>query len=321
METRSKTRVPLSIEPQRHADHKLAFGELEANYWKDGVFAKPDYRYWAMYEFVHLSPSFRAVLAKVQRRKSPFPMPKDAAVVREVVKDFYLEVGNDTPTTKRLKKLMDDKYGRIDNDVEDVPLATDWWEVRGKHLFGIPAPAPSVRVFGPLTMSQAKLELEWFKSDSVVAQISLGQPLKEALKQLKLNLSKFNFSARNIQAQATKYTFADCPIRRPSLGMALEVLRWYQMDPRKFPVWWIGNHCGVTRTLSFTQEQEGRISAEELAYRKTRLHIATSRVLKTALLISENAARGRFPCIEPFPEAQLDAYRRKAGRPIRKKSM
>ena len=35
-----------------------------------------------------------------------------------------------------------------------------------------------------------------------------------------------------------------------------------------------------------------------------------------ALLIAENAARGRFPCDKPFPEAMLDAYTRKAGRPV-----
>ena len=46
------------------------------------------------------------------------------------------------------------------------------------------------------------------------------------------------------------------------------------------------------------------------------LSIAARRLIRTAALVAENAARGHFPCDKPFAEAQLDYYKRKAGRPV-----
>jgi hypothetical protein len=44
------------------------------------------------------------------------------------------------------------------------------------------------------------------------------------------------------------------------------------------------------------------------------LSIAANRLVKKAILLAENAARGRFPSDKPFQEAQLDYSKRKADR-------
>jgi hypothetical protein len=55
---------------------------------------------------------------------------------------------------------------------------------------------------------------------------------------------------------------------------------------------------------------------EKYSYNKELLSIAASRLIKTATLVAENAARGRFPSNKPFIEAKLSKNARKAGRPI-----
>jgi hypothetical protein len=148
----------------------------------------------------------------------------------------------------------------------------------------------------------------------------LGQTLDEAVEQLKTTLQKFKFSRDNVQVEKPKYKLHDSPIRRSSVAMALEVLRLYRYNANYYPLWIIGNQCAVTKSVSFTVEQYEKFTPKELAYRKKRLEIATSRVLRTALLLAENAARGRFPSIEPFEEAQLKALKRETGRPAGSKT-
>jgi len=57
------------------------------------------------------------------------------------------------------------------------------------------------------------------------------------------------------------------------------------------------------------------LSEHELSYRKNVLSIAARRAIRQAVLVAENAARGRFPTDKWFPEAILSPYSRKAGRP------
>lgn len=285
------------------------FVTLDADFWRDGFYAKPDYRYAAMYEFVHLSPSFQAVLARRLGVPTPYPQPMDAAAVEPTVDNFYVPRGQLTPRTSRAL--------RDDPDDAALALVDDWWDAQGKRLFGVPAPDRPVRVYGSLTRSNPRrtVELTRGQSDSLVVQISLGQSRDDAIRALKKALDQFTFGGGKQSVHTPQYVFATSRIRPSSLGIAAEVLRMYQYTQDMYPVWWIGNHCHVTRTLSFTQEQALRFTDAELAYRKRRLHIATSRILQTALLIAENAARGRFPCVAPFKEAQLDALRRRPGRP------
>lgn len=304
------------ISPADGAVYRNAFQDFSAQYWRHGYFVQEDWRYEAMYRFVHASPSFRAVLAQVRGKTTELPLPKDLERVREVVEDFYLPIGAKTPMTNDSIARMEKLRGFPKNEEGRIAHSNDWWDAKGRRLFGLAAPDPSVRVFPALTESHKSIRVERFKNDSVVAQISLGQTIEEALEQLKSALLRFNFSRDNIQVEKPKYKLHDHPIRRSTAAMALTVLEQYYRPEIHNPLWLIGNECAVTKSISFTAEQYEKFKPEELAYRKRRLEIATSRVLRTALLLAENAARGRFPCVEPFEEAQLKAIKRKAGRPV-----
>lgn len=304
----------LPIFPGEYDAHNCAFADLDANYWRDGYFAPPDFRYWAMYEFVHASPSFQAVACHLRGLESTLPLPSDLDEVAEVFKDFFIELGPNTPQTNQGIARMEQAYGPRVGSREKIALPTDWWNVKGKSIFGIAAPDPAVRIF-KLTKRESRIRVERAKNDCIVAQISLNQSLDDALLLLKKKLGKHEFSIANIQVNPPKFSFLRSDVRRSTMAMCLEVLKWYRPGTSHIPVWWIGNYCAVTKSLSFTQEEFEAFTKDERTYRKKRLEIATSRVLRTALLLAENAARGRFPCLDPFPEAQLTAFKRKAGRP------
>ena len=264
--------------------------------------------------FVHASPSFQAVASQLRGKPTTLPIPVDQTVVADVFKDFFLELGPDTPQTNESISRMEKIRGPRISSRDKLAYPTDWWNAKGKRIFGIPAPDPNVRVF-ELTERKKSIRVERFKSDCVVVQVSLNQSLNQALMEITKKLTPVKFSESNIHVDKPKYSLLDTPIRRVTMAMALKVLQLYQTDNEKYPLWWIGNQCAVTKSLSFTQEEFDAFTPKERAYRKKRLEIATSRVLRMGLLLAENAARGRFPCVDAFPEAQLTALKRKAGRP------
>jgi hypothetical protein len=53
----------------------------------------------------------------------------------------------------------------------------------------------------------------------------------------------------------------------------------------------------------------------EYSWQKEVLSIAARRLIRTAVLIAENAARGRFPSDKSFKQAMMGDYKRKPGRP------
>lgn len=73
-------------------------------------------------------------------------------------------------------------------------------------------------------------------------------------------------------------------------------------------------------TQNFKAEEFETITPDDIAYQREILSIGARRLIKKAALIAENAARGRFPCDKPFPEAIFYPYERKAGRPKGTKS-
>lgn len=114
---------------------------------------------------------------------------------------------------------------------------------------------------------------------------------------------------------APKYSVLKNRIRETTLEAGWHALTYQRLHDQEIPLWWIGNTLNLILRQSFNQEQYDRLKSRELAERKRLLGIAAARLIKTAGLIAENAARGRFPCVDPFPEAQMSFFKRKAGRP------
>ncbi len=269
------------------------FFEYGANRWRDGVEASEDYRYAAMYEYLRLSPSFFSVLRHIEGKKNPYPLPDDWENVRVVVQDFR-------------------QIFRMD--------MSDWWRRHGKLLFGTPPPSSKCFVAGTVSVNRPSLAVMHDQNDAMVVRIAVNQSKKDALAALEAELDtliakgQFDIKAKN-QLKA-KYGFTSKRIRRPTLALGQQVLQLYQ-SKNVLPLWWIGNCLQVSPAMCLTPENVLTLDEAEIAYRKQVLGITTSRIVNSAMLIAENAARGRFPCTDPFPEAMTNVFERSVGRPAK----
>ena len=111
---------------------------------------------------------------------------------------------------------------------------------------------------------------------------------------------------------ALKALAAPFSVRLLHLGAV--ALSWYRAKP-KMPLWEIGHKLKLVPIMIFNLQQE-KLHPEEYAHEKATLATAARRLIRQAILIAENAARGRFFTDEKFPEAMVDTYQRKAGRPV-----
>jgi len=259
----------------------ITFG---AEFDKSGLSVKPDPRYDLVCDYLKASPSYESVMRKMAKQKSPYPLPKDYKVVAQVVKDFGL--------IYRMKEA-------------------DWWDKVGKQLYGISAPLPNVKVLGTLDSSNTSVPTKWNGIDTVIAELPLNLTITQAMKQLRKKLEGLNFSATLPKQTAPKYQLSNSKLRIETLQNGLSALRMYK---RGLPLWKIGNELRLIPAQSFIEKDVDEIEID-LADRKEILGIAASRLIKTAALIAENAARGIFPSNKNLKTAITTSYKRRAGRP------
>lgn len=282
--------LQVGADGRRRRTVTTGFREIDANYWRDWGYAPSDYRYHAWYEYLLESPSFLAVQAKLRGEPSPHPMPSDWKKIEPVARDFI--------------------------EAHEDLIFHDWWRKGGLRLFATRAPQPGVTAaVGRLTEKTKSLRLDWDGNDGVVIRIALNQSRRDAEKQLSKLLDKLTFDVPVREAVAPKYVFMNSRLRRSTLEAGQSALFSQRIHNQEIPLWWIGNSLKLIVGQSFSQEQHDRLKAKELAERKRLLAIAATRLIRTAGYVAENAARGRFPCADPFPEANTEFFRRKAGRP------
>lgn len=258
---------------------------LGADYDKVGVAVAPDWRYELVMDFLKLSPSYRAVRNHLLGEAAQ-QLPSDFAAVKQVFKDF----------------------GDLYKEREAL-----WWGKRGMHLYGITAPLPNVREVGELNSASKWLQSQWQRVDAVVMEIPLALTLPQAIKQLRKVLENKPFAAALPQSVAPKYKLMPSKLRIETLTAGVDALKYYK---RGIPLWQIGNRLRLIPAQSFNEREVTEDNAYLYSEQKELLSIAARRLIRTAVLVAENAARGRFPCDKPFAEAQMDYYRRKPGRRI-----
>lgn len=272
-------------------DHQFTkyFLPLSAEYWRDGVYAPEDWRYSAMVEFLLNSPSFLAVREHIKGDKPRYPLPKDFESVRKVVEDF-MDINEDTD---RLQ----------------------WWRSGGKYLFGQAAPAPKVYVLPQILTSKNKsLTMMWDRNDAVVLRVALSQSKAEALEQIKTKFENLQFQASGPTEISAKYQFMGKGPREATLEKACTALWMSSPHGLDYPLWLTGSNVGAVPGQTIKAKEFTTMDPGDLAERKRILTIAVSRLIRIGNLVAENAARGRFPCIDPFPEAQLTIHKKKIGR-------
>lgn len=259
--------------------------EQGAFFEKDGVFAALDWRYDLLLDYLQLSPSYQSVI-KAHAKAGGCPVfPKDVKVVQAVFEDF--------------------------GDIRRIGESR-WWDNRGKMLFGVKAPEPAVRVVGRLTAKVKHQATDWVGVDELVVTLPLGLTRNTALKKLSKQLADVPFAESLPKEIKPKYSLFPSKLRKETLVAGVDALKMYEL---KEPLWRIGNVLRIVPAQCFDEKDES-VNPRKYNDNKVVLSIAARRLIRHAILIAENAARGCFPSNKPFPEAMLEHYQRKAGRPV-----
>ncbi len=256
---------------------------LGADFAQQGLAVAHDWRYDLICDYLKLSPSYQAV--RSHKKGEKVKLPADYAQVEQVYNDF----GN-------LYKIKE----------------ADWWGKIGVQLYGITAPLPQVRGLGVLSRSKKAIRAAWKQIDSVVVEIPLALTLPQALRQVRKAIENEAFAAALPAQVAPKYQLVKSKLRIETLTAGIEALKLYK---RGMPLWQIGNRLLMVPTQCFDETKISDINIHQFSENKEILSIAARRLIRTSVLVAENAARGRFPSDKSFKQAMMGDYKRKPGRP------
>lgn len=265
-----------------------------------------------MLEYLRLSPSYE--LARKAR------MGKlTAAEKKHLPADFDLV----------LKTY--DEYG----DISTIQFA-DWWVQTGMGLYGSDYIKPQVRQIGRIEKDEEyeigfnKALEQYFKTfrkhegngPGLILAVPLGMTKKVILKEVSNMINKAGVVVPP-KAQKAKRSLTAKRLRSAPLIIGLHLL-WAKAQHPDWANWRLGVRAKVSPTNTVGLDINAVKTTAKTADQRINLTVLTSRALKKAQLISENAARGRFPDSKaiPLPDYDYaDIYRRmRIARPKLKKA-
>lgn len=265
-----------------------------------------------MFEYLRLSPSYE--LARQAR------IGKLTAAQKRILPDDFDLV---------LKTY--DEYG----DVSSISFA-NWWATTGINLYGTEYIKPQVRQIANIEMNEeyepgfSKALEQYFKSfrkhegsgRALILAIPLGVPKQEILKEVTRMINKTGVTAPP-KAQKAKRSLTAKRLRSAPLFIGLNLL-WAKAQNPEWVNWRLGVAAKVSPTNAVGLDLSAKKANAKTVDQRNNMTVLTSRALKKAQYIAENAARGRFPDPKPIalPEFNyIDIYRRmRIARPKLKKS-
>lgn len=274
--------------------------EFSAEFNADEVEVAADWRYRFVVPYIRHSSSYQAVRAKYRGQSiKKVELPLDKKEVLRVATYFdLLSIDSDT-------------YG--DDQVE-------WWNTAGKSVYGFNQPIPGVHVdlfkVGEVKQMYRGGRLVPMVLVEIPLNLTLTQAMREVKEYLQWHIEKSNgaikFGMPLPDAYKADFQLEKSKLRKLTLEKGLEALTMYKAG---VPLWKIGNNLDLSPSYAI-DEADVNLDQYEAADKKRVLSIMARKLINTASLIAENAARGRFPSDKPFPEAMLKTYTRKAGRPV-----
>ena len=275
------------VTPQRIAlMDKLA--AISREKYKLKVYAH--WRFPQFFNFLQVSPSYElARLASLGELDPKRPRPKDFADVMKTYKAF-----GDTRQTE----------------------FWHWWVRRAQFQFGISS-EPIVSLImnadvrrqvsdNEIHQGQTTLEQYWKtqrSEEGLPASVVLAVPLdgdrRKILKRVSEMLDRF-YNVKIHQTSSAPYQLIHDKTRKATLATAMRVLR-KRADYPDAPLFVIGNKSKI-QTQYETDEKVKRIDV--VRDQRRRMEILTSLHLHRAYLFAENAARGKFPSLDPLPVDQ-----------------
>lgn len=254
-----------------------------------------------MLEYLRLSPSYE--LARTVR------MGKiTAAQKRLLPEDFDLV----------LKTY--DEFG----DLSTIKFS-DWWATTGIHLYGSDYIKPQVRQIANIEKDEEfepgfsrSLE-KYFKTfrqhegngPGLVLAIPLGMPKRAILKEVSKMINRTGVTVPP-KAQKAKRSLTAKRLRSPPLFIGLNLL-WAKAQHPEWANWRLGVAAKVSPTNSAGLDISDKKASAKTVDQRNNMTVLTSRALKKAQYIAENAARGRFPDPKPITLPDFDyedIYRR-----------
>ena len=266
---------------------------------KYGLDVETNWRHRSFFEFLQISPSYR--LAHRVATGDVIDLTKEARVppdFLDVVKTY-------------------EAFG----DVWRTDYWT-WWVRRAQYHFGSRV-APQVHQLVMLqpgkdsdqqTFDEACERLDQYlssdrevegKPGSLVLAIPLQADRKTILKEISKQVDEALRALTPDQASA-KLEFLANKVRFKTLDDARRVA-WARAAMPKKPLYVVGNRVAIAR--AYVTDEKAKLRGDN---RRDLMVIVTSRHLHRALVFSENAARGRFPCdaevaCTPFDYKELRA--------------
>ncbi len=245
--------------------------------------AAPSKLYWLWFRFLQLSPSY------------------------ELARRYREEKGRLSAADKARLPADFDQVLRVFDDFGDVQRTffKPWLLERGLPMFGEPGSKQKTRTMFRMTNSpdaverasrklQAYLEQYWIaqnKPDIVVVAIPIHQPITQARKDIARTISLYVKGKK--KTSTAKYTLLGKGMHKKSLNVTLDQLHVRIVYP-EMKLWELGIHAGVSKTYCKMYGPKTERTASNYEDLR-RVEMMTSRQLKLAKWIAENAARGKFP--------------------------
>lgn len=247
-----------------------------------------------MFEYLRLSPSYE-LARKAKSGKLT------AAQKRAIPDDFDLV----------LKTY--DEYG----DVSKVSFAA-WWATTGINLYASEHIQPKVRQIGRIEKDEeyepgfAKALEQYFRGfrkhegsgRALILAVPLGMPKRNILKEVTRMINQAGVAIPP-KAQKAKRSLTAKRLRAAPLFIGLNLL-WAKAQNPDWANWRLGVAAKVSPKNAKGLDISSAKATAKTADQRINMTVLTSRALKKAQYIAENAARGRFPDSKPIALPEFD---------------
>lgn len=260
---------------------------------KYGISVKGDWRYESFFRFLQISPSYhlahRVATGGILDLRNVEHVPRDFL---EVVKTY-------------------EAFG----DVWQTDF-WNWWVKRAQYQFGLRCPPRVHRISELLpgsdadehSLEEARACLDqYFSADrlaegkpgSLVVAVPLHADRATTLREVSRLIDEA-VQRSGPDTDTGQFKFLVNKIRQRTLDNARRVA-WARAAAPKRPLYVIGNRVGID--AAYITDEGAKVPKDN---RRDMMVIVTSRHLQRALVFSENAARGRFPCSDEVASMAFD---------------
>ena len=278
------------------------------------------YRIW--HEYLWLSPTF--ALAIKEYNLKPFKLTDEELKrsdpsIRENM-DVYKKLGPNALNDDELKLIPDDYTDVVKTFKIMAPGGwcfspyrfKSWWNEHGADIFGYrinPSPVNLINIphHSPVHTDQIIKSLYDYISVHRIKNANSGFALiavpltgnKKSIIASVSELIKNNKDFKPIIKPRETIVKLEKGMQLDKLAIGLRVLWIHALNP-KLALWKVGLKAEITDNPKFTCiNPDSPRQPEKYKDQISNLETMTSRKLREALIIMENAARGRFPCNDP----------------------